>query len=74
MKIEKAEKLKHPSWMIHYSSRLSEKFSQLITASFLSMTMSKYKVSLEVESLVEDITGSDIGLLLTKKTEIMDRG
>lgn len=60
--------------MIHYSSRVSEKSRQLITANFLSLAMSRYKEWLERESSVEDITCPDIGLLLTKKTEIMDMG
>ena len=71
MKIGKAEKLKHASWMTHYSS---EKSSRLITTGFLPLAMSRYKEWLEIESLVEDIAVSGIGLLLTKKTEIRDGG
>lgn len=57
--------------MSHYSSRVSGKSSQLITASS-PLVNSRYKEQLEIQSLVEHIAGPDnIWLLLTKKTKIM---
>lgn len=59
--------------MSHYSSQVSGKSSQLITASFLSWVISKHKEPLEIQSLAEHIAGPDnIWLLLVKMTKIVD--